>query len=94
MFSLSSRNACSVGQFEVAMINSNGSLSSSTCHNTYLEAETDMNNRNSTATSVATIIHYISSNNKEIINTKYGMLDLYTKTPSENTIYMVVLVLQ
>ncbi len=89
---LSTRNVCSVDFYEVVMVNQNGTLISHGCYNTYNEAETVMNNANSTQTSVASIIAYMSHDGgntviKELINTKYGMLDLRTKpNSSHNTL--------
>ncbi len=82
---LASRTACSTGQYEVALIKSDGTISKVGCYTTYNEAETSMNNTGSTSTSVASIIQYVSSTVKQIIDAKYAMLDLKTKSSSLNT---------
>jgi len=81
---LQRRNVCDDNQFEVVMVNQNGTLTSFGCYNSYDEAKVIMNNTNSTITSVGSIISYKSYDGgittvKELIDTKYGMLDLRTK---------------
>jgi len=68
------RNVCAAGQYEVVTVKSDNSLTSIGCYNDYNSAKNVMENHSSTNTEVASIIY-----NNELIDTKYGLLNLRTK---------------
>jgi beta-N-acetylglucosaminidase/N-acetylmuramoyl-L-alanine amidase len=76
---INNRTMCSIGEYEVAMIKNDGVITKVGCYATYDAAKPVMNGQTSTITNVATIIKYISTTNKEIIDARYGMLYLKTK---------------
>jgi beta-N-acetylglucosaminidase len=78
--SLSTRSNCNNGEYEVVMIRNDKTITNIGCYTTYSAARTIMNNQDSTETNVASIIHYGTS--KQIIDARYGLLDLKTKANS------------
>ncbi|MFA7688619.1 MAG: glucosaminidase domain-containing protein, partial [Bacilli bacterium] len=69
------RDVCSAGQYEVVTVKSNNTLTNVGCYGDYNSAKTVMENHSSTSTEVASIIY-----KNELIDTKYGLLNLRTKS--------------
>lgn len=81
---INNRASCNIGEYEVAMIKNDGTITKVDCYATYDLAEPVMNSQTSTITNVATIIKYISIATKEIVDAKYGMLNVDTKPDSNH----------
>ena len=67
--SYENRHTCS--NFELAIANSNGSITSVSCHNTYTDAKNNMNNNNSD-----NLIILDESKDTKIVDAKYALVDL------------------
>ena len=81
IFALDSTGTCS--NYEVAIVNSDGTVTNLACKDTYAEALTSMNAYASTEDHVATIFY-----NNEVIDTKYGLLYLRTKPSDDYNTYL------